>query len=203
MLFVYSLFVANLIHRLIEVVAKSIQVAKFCFSSCNCRFRSPLFIARCPTARQISYSNVGCCTTTAIMIGGIETVSDDGNCQLSGVSRMAFRMSREAVSDWRIASGLVPLRWHAPRRPHGRNRAGSGPTAHMSLCASTSRNYSLWNGPNHRRLCFIQEGGSASCMWTDASGRKDGRMRRCFRGNHITKSSLLCGCCWPISKTNI
>ena len=74
------------------------------------------------------------------MIVGIETVSDDGNCQLSSVSRMAFRMSLEAVSDWRIASGLVPLRWHVPRRPHGR---GSGPTAHMSLCASTLRDYSL------------------------------------------------------------
>jgi len=35
---------------------------------------------------------------------------------------------------------LVPLRWHVPRRrPHGRNWAGSGPAAHMSLCASTLR----------------------------------------------------------------
>jgi len=32
---------AYLIRRLIEVVAKSIQVAKFCFSSCNCRVHSP------------------------------------------------------------------------------------------------------------------------------------------------------------------
>ena len=50
----------HLIHRLIEV-AKSIQVAKFCFLSCSCRVRFP------PVYCKMFYgtpNRIGCCTTT-------------------------------------------------------------------------------------------------------------------------------------------
>jgi len=119
-------------------------------------------------------------------------VSNDWGNQLSGVSRMASRMSR----DWRIASGLVPLRWHVPRRAHGRNWAGPDPAAHMSLCASI-----IPSGMDRTTTIEVGECTSYKRKYRH-SARKDGRMqRRCLGGYHTTKSQrLLCSCqqrCWP------